>query len=516
MRYLFEDCTFDTGRRELRRGTELVSVTPQLFDLLEFLICNRDRVVSKDELVATVWNGRIVSDAALTTRLNAARSAIGDSGQKQSLIKTLPRKGFRFVGAVREMSEIELTGSAPRTSPAHLSIVVLPFANLSADPEQDYLVDGITESLTTDLSRIRRSFVIGRHTAFTYKGKVLDLRQIGRELNVRYVVEGSVQRAGNRLRVNVKLVNAEDSSQLWSDRFDKAVADLFDLQDEIVSRLANTLNAQLIEAEARRAESVPHPDSMDFYLQGRFWWNKGLTSENLRPARHFFERALSVDPGNVDAMVWMATVDTLTACAMLTDDSHSLLVAAETTLLKALSVAPNHSWAHVTLGAVLVYTNRIAEGVAECERALALDRNLAVAHPVIGIAKLFTGCGKETEGHVNQALRLSPHDIFAFAWMGDIAFAKMQLEADAEAVTWFHRSIETNRNYAFARFGLGSALAHLGRLPEAQAAVRAGLALNPTFTIRRFKSFSVSDNPAFLAGAKRILKGLHLAGVPEG
>lgn len=288
MRYLFEDCTFDTGRRELRRGTELVSVTPQLFDLLEFLICNRDRVVSKDELVATVWNGRIVSDAALTTRLNAARSAIGDSGQKQSLIKTLPRKGFRFVGAVREMSEIELTGSAPRTSPAHLSIVVLPFANLSADPEQDYLVDGITESLTTDLSRIRRSFVIGRHTAFTYKGKVLDLRQIGRELNVRYVVEGSVQRAGNRLRVNVKLVNAEDSSQLWSDRFDKAVADLFDLQDEIVSRLANTLNAQLIEAEARRAESVPHPDSMDFYLQGRFWWNKGLTSENLRPARHFF------------------------------------------------------------------------------------------------------------------------------------------------------------------------------------------------------------------------------------
>ncbi|MBR0773391.1 winged helix-turn-helix domain-containing protein [Bradyrhizobium diazoefficiens] len=518
MRYLFDEYTFDTGRRELRRGTELVSVAPQLFDLLEFLICNRDRVVGKDELVATVWKGRIVSDAALTTRLNAARSAIGDTGQRQSLIKTLPRKGFRFVGAVRETPGIEPAGPAPQTAPAHLSIVVLPFANLSGDPEQDYLVDGITESLTTDLSRIRRSFVIGRHTAFTYKGKVIDLRQIGRELNIRYVVEGSVQRAGTRLRVNVKLVNADDSSHLWSDRFDKAVADLFDLQDEIVSRLANTLNAQLIEAEARRAESIPHPDSMDLYLQGRFWWNKGLTSENLRPARQFFERALSVDPGNVDAMVWMATVDTVTACALLTDDHQPLFASAETTLLKALSLAPNHSWAHVNLATVLVYTNRIAEGLAECERALALDRNMAGAHGVMGIAKLFAGCAADIEGHLNDALRLSPHDVFAFSWLSNMGFAKMQLEteAEAEAVTWFQRGIETNRNNAFAHFGLAAALAHLGQFSEAHAAAKAGLALNPTFSIRRFKRFSVSDNPAFLAGARRVLKGLHLAGVPEG
>ena len=280
MRYLFEEYTFDTNLRELHRGAEVVSVTPQVFDLLEYLIRNRERLVSKDDLISAVWNGRIVSDAALTTRLNAARGAIGDTGEKQRLIKTLPRKGFRFVGAVQEdrRPAVELAGSAAHsgdtapspTSTPRLSIVVLPFANLSGDPEQDYFVDGVTESLTTDLSRISGSFVIARNSAFTYKGKAIDVKQIGRELNVRYVLEGSVQRGGNRLRVNVQLIDAETGNHLWAERFDKPVADLFDMQDEIVSRLANTLDAQLIEAEARRAERSPHPrfDGLVFSRQG--------------------------------------------------------------------------------------------------------------------------------------------------------------------------------------------------------------------------------------------------------
>ena len=173
---------------------------------------------------------------------------------------------------------------------------MLPFANLSGDPEQDYFVDGVTESLTTDLSRITGSFVIGRHTAFTYKGKAIDLKTDRRELNVRYVLEGSVQRSGNRLRVNVQFVDAETGNHFWAERFDKPIADLFDMQDEIVSRLANTLNAQLIEAEARRAERSPHPNSMDLYFQGVAWFNKGPTPEHMAQARGFFERALALDP----------------------------------------------------------------------------------------------------------------------------------------------------------------------------------------------------------------------------
>ena len=169
---------------------------------------------------------------------------------------------------------------------------MLPFTNLSGDPEQDYFVDGVTESLTTDLSRISGSFVIGRHTAFTYKGKAVDLKKIGRELNVRYVLEGSVQRSGNRLRVNVQLVDTETANHLWAERFDKPIADLFDMQDEIVSRLANTLGAQLIAAEARRAESTLHPDAMDLYFLGRASFNKGQTLEKLDASTELFRACL--------------------------------------------------------------------------------------------------------------------------------------------------------------------------------------------------------------------------------
>ena len=302
--------------------------------------------------------------------------------------------------------------SAPR-----LSIVVLPFANIGGDPEQDYFVDGVTESLTTDLSRISGSFVIARNTAFTFKGKAVDVKQVGRELNVRYVLEGSVQRGGNRLRLNVQLISAETGHCLWAERFDKPVADLFDMQDEIVSRLANTLNAQFIEAEARRAESSLHPNSMDFYFQGMAWFNKGPTPEHMAQAAGFFERALALDPKNIEALVGMASVNTTTAISFLTDDRVPRLVAAEMALTKALSLAPQHARAHVYLGNVKILTNRRAQGVAECEQALVLDRNLAVAHASIGAAKFFMGRGAETEAHVREAFRLSPRDTSAFRWM---------------------------------------------------------------------------------------------------
>ena len=196
-----------------------------------------------------------------------------------------------------------------KPAPPRLSLVVLPFANIGGDPSHEHFVDGVTESLTTDLSRIRGALVIGRNTAFTYKGKAADLKQIGRDLNVRYVLEGSVQRGENRMRVNVQLIDAETGNHLWAERFDKPLADLFDMQDEIVARLAGALNAELIAAEARRAEQAPNPDSMDLYFQGMAWLNKGLTPDNVAQARSFFDRALAADPGNVDALVGSARAD---------------------------------------------------------------------------------------------------------------------------------------------------------------------------------------------------------------
>jgi TolB-like protein/class 3 adenylate cyclase len=401
-------------------------------------------------------------------------------------------------------------------SPPRLSIVVLPFANLSGDPEQDYFVDGVTESLTTDLSRISGSFVIARNSAFSYKGKSIDVRQVGRELNIRYVLEGSVQRSGNRLRVNVQLIDAENGQHLWAERFEKPVADLFDMQDEIVSRLARTLGAQLIVAEALRAERSLHPDATDLNFQGLACSYKGVAPEHMTQARGFFERALAIDRRSVGALVGMAIVDLTIGASLLADDRAACFLAAETNAIKALSLAPDHAVAHRVLGGVYIFTNRAAQGIAECERALALDRNLADAHGAIGIAKYFMGRAAETEGHILEALRFSPRDIFAHRWMHIVGLAKIQLGEDAEAAAWLRRSIEANRNFPPTHFWFAAALGLLGALDEARTAAKAGLALNPSFTIGRLLVTQSSDNPSYLAGRERVCAGMRLAGVPEG
>ena len=250
---------------------------------------------------------------------------------------------------------------------------------MTGDPEQEYFVDGVTESLTTDLSRIDGSFVIARNTAFAYKGKPVDVKQIGRELNVRYVLEGSVQRTGNRMRVSVQLIDAESGHHLWAERFDKPLTDLFDMQDEIVARLANALGMQLAAAEARRAERTLNPDAMDLTFQGWAWFNKGFALDGLSEARRLFERALALDPTNVRGLVGVASVDVQVALSFLADGRASRLATAEAAATKALSLAPENAQAHLLLGVVQMYNNRTSQGVRECERALELSGNLAAS-----------------------------------------------------------------------------------------------------------------------------------------
>jgi TolB-like protein/class 3 adenylate cyclase len=362
--------------------------------------------------------------------------------------------------------------TSEKAAPPRLSIVVLPFANIGGDPGHEHFVDGVTESLTTDLSRIRGSFVIGRNTAFTYKGKAVALMQIGRELNVRYVLEGSVQRGRNRMRVNVQLIDAETGNHLWAERFDKPLADLFDMQDEIVARLAGALNTELVAAEARRAEQAPNADSMGLYFQGLASLNMGMTPGHVAQARGFFDRALAVDPGNVDALVGSAFADARTGALLTGADPAALFTAAEGKLTRALSLVPDHARAHFVLGHVNIFTNRTAQGIAKCEHALALDRNLANAHALIGFGQHFLGRPEETEAHVAEAMRLSPRDTMAYLWMAYLGIATNQLGRWEEAILWFRRSIEANRNLPHAHFALAAALAKLGRLEEAHSAVK--------------------------------------------
>jgi TolB-like protein len=454
------------------------------------------------------------------------RRKIEPDAKPPRLIVTVPGEGYKFAAPIRadalkpssESATLERTGSLPnKQEPPRLSMVVLPFANLSGDPEQEHFVDGVAESLTTDLSCIRGAVVIARNTAFAYKGKPLGVKTVGRELNVRYVIEGSVQRRGNRMRVNVQLVDAETGNHLWAERFDKPLTDLFDVQDEIVARLASTLNDQFAAAEARRAEKAPTPDSMDLYFQGMVWINKGHSPENVAQAHSCFDRALIADPGNVEALIGSARADAVEGINLFGTDPASALAAAEAKLIKALSSVPDHPRGHMWLGLVDIWTKRAAEGIAKCEHALELDRNLADAHANIGFGKIFIGRAEETEAHIAEGLRLSPRDTYAYIWIARVGQSKLYLGRWEQAVAWYRRSIETNRNFPYIYFVLGAALAQLGRLDEAHSATRAGLALNPTFTVARFYTTwaAMSDDPTYLAQLEPILEGMRKAGVPE-
>jgi TolB-like protein/class 3 adenylate cyclase/DNA-binding winged helix-turn-helix (wHTH) protein len=520
-------------------------------ELLTALVERPTVVVTKDELLARVWPKQFVEESNLKFHVAALRKALGDGQRGNRFITNVPGRGYCFVAPVESLDrklpsptrakpdapaedtservdslEVEFPAEAgspslesppEKSAPSRLSLVVLPFANIGGNPEQEHFVDGVTESLTTDLSRMRGAYVVARNTAFTYKGKSFDVKTIGRELNVRYILEGSVQRAGARIRVNVQLIDAESGNHLWAERFDKPVADLFDMQDEIVARLATALKAQLVAAEARRLAQAPNPDSMDLYFQGMAWFYKGLTPDNVAQARGFFDRAVAADPSNVDALIWSARADVVAGTLLFVTDRVTALGAAEAKLTKALSLVPDHALGHMILGYLEMLTKRGAEGIAECEHALALDRNLAHAHAMIGYGKVLIGRAEEAEAHVVEAQRLGPRDTTAYLWMNIVGIANGHLGRWEQAVAWFRRSIEANRNYPHAMFRLSGALAQLGRLKQARSAVKAGLGLNPTFTISHARTAwtAMSDDPTYLAQLEPLLDGMRKAGVPE-
>ena len=464
--------------------------------------------------------GVLISGAAYEHTRGRIDAAFVDLGEKDLKNIARPVRVYSLaIGSSNGAAALAKPASTPEKSgPPRLSIVVLPFANLGGDADQEYFVDGVTESLTTDLSRIRGSFVIGRNTAFTYKGKAADLKQIGRELNVRYVLEGSVQRGGNRMRVNVQLIDAEFGHHLWAERFDKPLADFFDMQDEIVARLAGALNSQLVEVEARRAEKAPNPNSMDLYFQGEACINRGVSPDNLTRARDFYDRAMAADPNNVDAWVGSARADIMAAMQFAVSDPSATLAAAEAKLTSVLSVVPDHARGHVALGFVYLATKRASECVAECEHALALDRNLATAYGLIGAGKLQLLRPEETEAHVLEALRLSPRDTWAYYWTYNAGVAKVALGLHDQALVWLRRTVEANRNHPYVHFVLGATLARLGRQDEARSAVKAGLALYPSFSVSRFSAFwltTATDKPTYVSQYGPLWEAMRMAGVPE-
>jgi TolB-like protein len=462
---------------------------------LSFGTYRRHLTTARDRLVRWLWESS--RDAPIQTELPAAARPTPKIEKSEGETTTPP----------------EAVPGSPR-----LSVVVLPFLNINGSAKDDHFVDGITETLTTDLSRSPGVFAISRSTAFAYKGKPIDARQIGRELGVRYVLEGSVQNAGERIRFNAQLVDAESGAHLWAERFDKQRADLLDMQDEVTTRLARAVHVELIAAESRRV-AREHPDrldSVDHTLHGWAAWNQHLSLEAARKARHFFEAALRLDEHNVGALLGFAKAHVWEVNMYTSDDRAGQNRAAEAAATKALALAPDSADAHLTYGTVLFAMRAPERALREFELAVSLEANLATAHAYLGLMKVFLDRARETRAHVAEAMRLSPRDPLLFLWYFFIGVADIHLGRVVHALESLRKSVEINPNWGLSQFVLAGALGLAGLLTEAAEVCAIAQRLAPNFTIAKFHAEAVSDNLAYLAQREHFCEGLRLAGAPEG
>ena len=431
MQFLFGDHTLDDDRRELLRGSEPIAVEPQVFDLLIYLVQNRDRVVSKDDLIASIWGGRAVSDSTLTSRINAARKAVGDSGVKQKLIRTIARKGLRFVGDVHirpmglePQAEIHEPSRAALPLPDRPAIAVLPFLNMSGDPEHEYFSDGISEDIITALSKLRWFFVIARNSSFTYKGKAVHMKQIAEELGVGYVVEGSVRKSGDRVRITAQLNDVATGSHIWAERYDRDIADVFAVQDEITEAIVAAIEPQLYAAENFHAQRKA-PDSMDAWdlvmrALSHYW---RVTRQDNVVAQALLEKATVIDPNYGQALGVLAASQTFSA-HMGWADMAAVVPTAERAAHAAIRADGEDPWAHYALGNVYLFTRRFDDSLAEFELALQLNPNFSLAQGYYGLALAYCGRWQEADLAASRALRLSPRDPFSAIYCGIAAYSQ--------------------------------------------------------------------------------------------
>jgi TolB-like protein len=427
VQFLFANHSLDTDRRELSRGSERIAVEPQVFDLLVYLVQNRDRVVSKGDLIASVWGGRIVSDSTLTSRINAARKAVGDSGESQTLIRTIARKGLRFVGDVQTTPHAAEASRAEPERPAlplpdRPAIAVLPFVNMSGDPEQEYFSDGISEDIITALSKQRWFFVIARNSSFFYKGKAVHMKQIADELGVGYVVEGSVRKAGDQVRITVQLNDVGTGNHIWGERYDRNLADVFAVQDEITEAIVAAIEPQLYAAENFHAQRKP-PDSLDAWdlvmrALSHYW---RVTRQDIVVAQALLEKAISIDPNYGQALGLLATSHTFNT-HMGWADMETVGPIAERAARAAILADSEDPWAHQALGYVHLFARRFDDSLAEFELALRLNPNFALAQGYYGVALAYCGRWEEGDMAARRALRLSPRDPFSATFYGVAAY----------------------------------------------------------------------------------------------
>jgi TolB-like protein/cytochrome c-type biogenesis protein CcmH/NrfG len=493
----FGDYEIDVERRELKRAKTPVHVEPQVFDLLVYLVRNRDRVVSKNDLIASVWGGRIVSDSTLTSRINAARNAVGDRGEDKKLIRTVARKGLRFVGTVHMQPNrdgladvadppADETQEQPRLAlplPDRPAIAVLPFINMSGDPEQEYFSDGISEDIITALSKLRWFFVIARNSSFIYKGKAVHMKEVGQELGVGYVIEGSVRKSGDRVRITVQLNDVATGSHIWAERYDRSIADVFAMQDEITEAIVAAIEPQVYAAENFRAKRKS-PDSMDAWdlvmrALSHYW---RVTRQDNVVAQALLEKATAIDPSYGQAHGVLATSHTFSA-HMGWEDMAAAMPVAERAALAAIMADSEDPWAHHALGCVYLFGRRFDDSLAEFELALRLNPNFSLAQGYYGLALSYCGSWEEANTAARRALRLSPRDPFSAIYYGIAAYAQFNGRNYDEAIRLSRESIRQRGDFVGAHRVLTAAAGMAGHTDIATVSLQELRRVQPNISL---------------------------------
>jgi TolB-like protein/Flp pilus assembly protein TadD len=531
VQFVFGDYVLDPGRRELTRKSKAVAIGPQVFDLLLYLLQNRQRVVSKDDLREAVWAGRIVSESTLTSHINAVRKAVGDSGDEQRLIRTVARKGFRFVGDVREAQASEgfvapktetaqsheTSASAPSpalTLPDSPSIAALPFQNWSGDPEQDYFADGVVEDIIAALSRVRWLFVIARNSSFTYKGRAVNVQQVGRELGVRYVLEGSVRKVANRVRITGQLVDATTGVHLWAEHFDGTLDDIFELQDQVAASVVGAIAPQLERAEIERAKRKPTGslDAHDYYLRGIANVHRG-TREAVAEALPLFRKAMELDPDFASAYAMAAWCHFLHKFNGWTADPAKEAAEGARLARRAVELGKDDAVALARSGHALAHlAGDLDRGIALTDRALALNPNSAAAWLLGGYLRISRGEPDAAIERFARAMRLSPLDPEMPRMQCGMAMAHLFAGRLDAASLWAEKAFRTRPTYLAVVGAIAASHALAGRMDEARRAMDHLRKLDPKLRISNLDDWVPLSRPEDRA---MFADGLQKAGLPE-
>jgi TolB-like protein len=542
----FGDYVLDGGKRELKLGSEQVALEPQVFDVLLYLVQNRDRVVTKDDLISAVWDGRIISESTLTSRITAARKAVGDSGDQQAMIKTYARKGFRFVVDVRvshdgdgsggppEQAEITSAASLPEadadsvadearrraSSGAALkwvgkpSVAVLPFNNLSGDPEQEYFSDGIAEDIITALSKYRSLVVIARNSSFAFKGAGRDMRQVGLTLGAEYLVEGSVRKIEQRVRITAQLVETEGGRQLWAERYDRDLQALFALQDEITTTLAARIEPEVGAAERLRVErkAVPALHAWDFFRLGTRYFYKSAPADNLE-AQRLFRRAIELDPKLAEAYGYLSYAIVLSMVYFEAEPNEERLSEAVAIGRKGVELDDQDGLIRFMYGRALLATKAYGDALAELETAVELNPCLAVSYCGLGDSLAYEGRYSEAIPYFQRAVELSPYDPLRWAFYAYRALAHIFAQEFEQACDWAQRATRVPNAHYWAFAHRVSALGHLERPEDCRVAAGELLQRKPDFScsFARKRLFYIKSPDQL----ELYVEGLRRAGIPE-